>query len=350
MNINTSYPLSAYFSEPVLSIESYGNGLINDTFLVCLPNTRYILQRVNCSVFPNPVFVMENILSVTGHIREKYKGADAERCTLQVLPTLEGKPYYTDPEGGFWRLYAFVEGTVTLEQVENKEQFYSCGKAFGAFQGMLSDFSADSLKDPLPGLHDTPDRYRKLQKAMAEDLVGRGHEVREEYDFLCRYAEFYHILQNANLPLRVTHNDTKLNNILFDSESGEAVCVIDLDTVMSGYAATDFGDAIRAGASRDGVLDLSLYEVFAKGFLQGCEGRLCEKEIDLLAESALLITLELAMRFLADYLQGDTYFKIKYPTHNLDRAREQIALAKDMQSKLAQMKQIVHQLRKADLA
>jgi Ser/Thr protein kinase RdoA (MazF antagonist) len=213
---------------------------------------------------------------------------------------------------------------------------------------MLADYPAETLHEPIAGLHDTPARYKQLCSAAERDVCQRALQVQEELAFADSYAPFYRVLADADLPLRVTHNDTKLNNILFDAISGEPVCVIDLDTVMPGYSLSDFGDSVRAGACRKDdseKIDLELFSAFTRGFLEGCEGSLTDKEIELLPESVLLITLELGMRFLTDYLLGDTYFKIKYPTHNLDRARNQFALARDMEKKLPQMKEIVNSLR-----
>ena len=347
--------LTAYFVEEPSYCEPYGNGLINDTFLVICDEKRYILQRVNTSVFPRPKELMENILGVTEHIRNKVTrvGGDVERCTLQVLQTLSGESWFVDSSERFWRLYAFTERTVTLEKVQSAEQFYSCAKAFGGFQRMLSDYPAHLLHEPLSGLHDTPWRYENLMVAAREDVCGRICEVEAELAFVIQRRDFCRVLADANLPLRVTHNDTKLNNILFDEESGEPVCVIDLDTVMPGYAVTDFGDSVRAGACTAGddetdlskvQLDLSLFAAFTKGFLQGCDGSLTDREIALLPEAAILIALELGMRFLTDYLQGDTYFKTRRPRQNLDRARIQLALAKDMESKREQMHAIVQSI------
>ena len=347
--IDTSYALKAYFEYEPTECQPYGNGLINDTFLVVCSDKRYILQRVNTSVFPRPIQLMENILGVTCHIRSKVEtlGGDVDRASLTVRKTLTGDDYFVDCHHGFWRLYDFVEGTVSLEQVQSKEQFYSCAKAFGRFQQMLSDYPAETLHEPIAGLHDTVQRYRNLLIAAENDVCSRRSEVLCELAFAKERSAFYSILDNAELPKRVTHNDTKLNNILFDAITGDPVCVIDLDTVMPGYSVTDFGDSIRAGACMaedDEKLDLALFEVFARGFLEGCEGALTEKEISLLPESALLITLELGMRFLTDYLQGDTYFKIRYPKHNLDRARNQFALAADMEKKLPLMRDIITSL------
>lgn len=357
--IDTSQALAAYFKDTVSYCEPYGNGYINDTFLVVCLERRYIMQRINTSVFPRPVELMENILNVTRHIREKVEktGGDVSRCTLVVLPTLSGENYFKDSENGYWRLYEFTEGTVALEQVESVEQFYKCGKAFGVFQKMLCDFPAKTLHEPLANLHNTPWRYDNLMLAAEKDVMGRLCEVEELLRFARDREAFCHVLENAHkegrLPLHVTHNDTKLNNILFDEVTGEPVCAIDLDTVMPGYAITDFGDSIRSGANTagDGETDLSkvkvdlvLFEAYAKGFLQGCGGSLTKDEISLMASAALLITLECGMRFLTDYLQGDTYFKIKYPKHNLDRARNQFALLADMERNFTKMQAIIEAL------
>ena len=244
------------------------------------------------------------------------------------------------------------------EQVENTEQFYKCGKAFGNFQKMLCDFNAKLLTEPIANLHNTPWRYENLMRAVKEDACGRLAEVLSEVQFAADREDFCHVLENAHkegrLPLHVTHNDTKLNNILFDEKSGDPVCVIDLDTVMPGYAITDFADSIRSGASTTGdsetdlskvKLDLLLFAAYAKGFLEGCGGSLQEDEIDLMAVSSVLITLECGMRFLTDYLVGDTYFKIRYPKHNLDRARNQFALVRDMEKKLPEMQAIIQSLK-----
>ncbi len=357
--VDTREVLKAYFSADPTYCEPYGNGYINDTFLVVC-GERYILQRINTSVFLRPVALMENILGVTAHIRNKVRetGDDVSRCTLMVLPTLAGRNYFCDSRDHYWRLYKFIERTVTLERAQSIEQFYNCAKAFGQFQQMLADYPAKTLHVPLANMHNTPWRYDDLMKAAKDDVCGRRCEVEEELRFARDRKEFCCILEDANkqgkLPLRVTHNDTKLNNILFDAETGEPVCVIDLDTVMPGYAVTDFGDAIRSGANTAGdsetdltkvKLDLRLFAAFAKGFLEGCNGSLLDTEIELMAESAVLITLECGMRFLTDYLSGDTYFKIRYPEHNLHRARNQLALAADMERNLCKMKDIIRKLK-----
>jgi hypothetical protein len=352
--------IAAYFTSEPTYCEPYGNGHINDTYLV-ICGKRFILQRINTGIFTKPVQLMENIVNVTKHIRNKVKvqGGDVSRCTLMVLKTIDNEDYYRDSYDGYWRLYEFTENTVTLENVQSAEQFYKCGKAFGEFQQMLADYPAAELHAVLPDLHNTPKRYENLMYAAQQDICGRRCEVLEELAFVAQRKEFCNILEDAHrrgcLPLHVTHNDTKLNNILFDEKTGDPVCAIDLDTVMPGYAITDFGDSIRSGANTAGEgvvdltqvrLDLTLFSAYAKGFLEGCNGSLTEGEIDLLACSAAVITLECGMRFLTDYLSGDTYFKIHYPSQNLDRARTQFALLRDMEAKLADMKEIINSLRK----
>ena len=350
--------LLAYFgSEPVAT--PYGNGHINDTFLV-ETDRRYILQRMNHVVFPHPDQMMENIVGVTEHIREKAaaRGEDTERVTLVILPAPDGKPYFRDSIGSWWRLMEFTEKTVTREVVTCAEDFYTCARAFGQFQQELADYPAEKLYEIIPNFHNTPWRFENLRRAIQQDACGRAAEAKAEIDFALAREDFAHVLENAHaeggLPLRVTHNDTKLNNILFDETSGEAVCVVDLDTVMPGYSVTDFGDSIRFGANTAAEdetdlskvsLDLSLFEAYAKGFLEGCGGRLTDTEIDLLPEGAMMMTFECGMRFLTDYLEGDTYFKIHRPKHNLERCRDQFALLADMERKYDDMKAIIQKLK-----
>ena len=355
MKTDTSFALKAYFKDSISYCEPYGNGHINDTFLVVC-NKRYILQRMNTNIFKDVSGLMKNILTVTNHIRNKAiaNGGDEARCTLLVVPTLSGEMYYTDPLGQSWRLYEFTEGTVTREAVENPNDFYSCGYAFGQFGQLLSDMDATLLTETLPNFHNTPVRFENLLKSIEKDACGRRNEVENEIEFAMARKEFCNLFENARnqgkLPLKVTHNDTKLNNILFDKESGEAICVIDLDTVMPGYVLCDFGDSIRFGAntaSEDETdlskvkFDISLFETYARGFIKGCAGSLNETELELLPEGAIMMTLECGLRFLTDYLDGDVYFKTHRPKHNLDRARNQFALVQCMENALPQMKEII---------
>ena len=357
--IDTSYALKAYFKKPPTYCEPYGNGHINDTFLV-VADRRYIMQRMNTRIFPDPDALMENILGVTEHIRSKARaeGGDVERASLVVVPTLDGKPFLRDEIGQCWRLYEFTERTITRETVENIEDFYNCAEAFGAFQQYLADYPAEKLHESIRNFHNTPWRFDNLMKAVKVDACGRLADVTAEVAFAKEREAFCHTLEDARkagkLPLRVTHNDTKLNNILFDEQTGAPVCVIDLDTVMPGYSVNDFGDSIRFGANTavedetnlsKVTLDLALFEAYAKGFLKGCNGKLTEAELDLLPAGAMMMTLECGMRFLTDYLEGDVYFKTHRPGHNLDRARNQFALVADMERKLPQMKAIIDKLK-----
>lgn len=338
----------------------YGNGHINDTFLLVyeIPEgvkKRYILQRMNHDIFRKPQELMENIVNVTEYLRKMIisQGGEPERETLNVVKTRDGKSNYRDSGGNYWRMFLFIERTVCLEKVESAKDFYDSAVAFGNFQRMLADYPAETLHETIPNFHHTPSRFRAFQKAVQEDKLGRAALVREEIAFAMEREKDTPVLTDllaaGQLPLRVTHNDTKLNNILFDEESRKALCIIDLDTVMPGLSHYDFGDSIRFGAStgeedeRDLEkieLDLSLYEAFTKGYLEGCGGRLTDKEIETLPMGAKLMTYECGIRFLADYLEGDVYFKIHRDGHNLDRARTQFKLVADMEAKWDDMRAI----------
>ena len=337
----------------------YGFGHINSTSCLAVENegkrTRYILQRINTSIFTDVDGLMNNIHLVTEHIRKKNAGSpDEDRCTLTVIPTAEGKLYYDDGEGNIYRLYLFVEDTVALQAVEAPEQLCTLGAAFGNFQNQLADFDASKLVESIKNFHNTADRYRLFEEAVEKNIAGRVDSVKEEIEFVrARKADtsvLVDLLNEGKLPLRLTHNDTKLNNILFDEKDLRAVCVIDLDTVMPGFSVNDFGDAIRFGANTAAEderdlskvsLDLKLFEVYTKGFLQGSAGGLTVDEFMLLPEGAKMMTIECGMRFLTDYLQGDVYFKTNYPGHNLDRTRTQIELVRDLNRKWPVMKDIV---------
>ena len=354
-NVNIDEVLSAYFGSGVKEYKPFGNGHINDTFLIDA-DRRYILQRINTDIFSDPEGLMDNMIKVTEHIRKKtaIAGGDVERCSLVLHRTLDGSRFYRDKGGLCWRLCDFTEGTVTYEKVESKDDFYRCAEAFGEFQRQLADFPAEELCETIKNFHNTPWRYQNLMIAAEKNAAGRLCEVEREISFIKERESFCHILEDARkrgeLPLRVTHNDTKLNNILFDKESGRAICVIDLDTVMPGYSVNDFGDAIRFGANTAEedetdisrvALDLELFEAFAEGFIKGCGGSLTDTEIKMLPIGAMMMTLECGMRFLADYLDGDVYFKTHREGHNLDRARNQLALFYDMEQKLDKMNAIV---------
>ena len=343
-----------------VSATSYGSGHINDTKLVVLNNggkeTNYILQRINTNVFKDPVALMNNFASVTSYLAKSISkaGGDPERETLNVIKTKEGKNYFVDEEGGFWRMLVFVTDSVSYDKVERPEQFYDSAVAFGNFQYQLREYPADTLDETIVNFHNTPDRLRQFREALSKDVCGRAASVAKEIEFVKAREEFAATLEKARaegkLPLRVTHNDTKLNNILFDAKTGKTLCIVDLDTIMPGYSVNDFGDSIRFGATtalEDETdlskvnFDISLYELYVKGFIEGAKGGLTETELELLPIGAIMMTFECGTRFLTDYLNGDTYFKISREGHNLDRARNQFKLVSDMEAKLDEMRAIV---------
>lgn len=333
----------------------YGNGHINDTFrILCkLPNggeKYYILQTVNNNVFKKPTEVMANIEKVTGYLRSIVKDP---REVLSLVNTVKGDTYYIDDNGLFWRMYDFVTDSVCLEQPDIDE-FYQCALAFGKFQKYLSNFPADTLFETIPDFHNTPKRYENFIKALEKDPLARAESAKNEIEFVKSRKDFYGVLiesnKNGKLPLRVSHNDTKSNNVMLDSSTHSALCVIDLDTIMPGFSVTDFGDAIRFGANTAAEdekdlnkvnLDLDKFEVYTKGFLSGCGGELPDSEIMLLPEGAKMMTMEVGMRFLTDYLEGDTYFKTDYKEHNLVRCRTQFKLVSEMEKHWDELKQIV---------
>lgn len=342
----------------------YGSGHINDTFRVTFQHKgetkRYILQRMNNQIFLNPEELMENVVGVTSWLRKKIveNGGEPERETLNLVPAKDGKAFYKDSEGEYWRVYLFIEGAKTYDLVENQEDFYQSAVAFGRFQGLLADYPAETLHETIQDFHNTVKRLDTFKKAVEADGCGRAAQVQEEIQFVLDREALAHKLcdmqAEGKLPLRVTHNDTKLNNIMIDDETRKAICVIDLDTVMPGLSVNDFGDSIRFGASTgaEDEPDLSnvscsmeLFELYTKGFVEGCKGSLTEEELDMLPVGAMTMTYECGMRFLTDYLEGDHYFKIHREGHNLDRCRTQFKLVKDMEEKWNQMNEIVNKYR-----
>ena len=358
--------LAAYdFGGQLVGAVRYGSGHINDTFVVHTqpgedPCRRFILQRISSAAFKHPDEVMANIVGVTSFLGEKIKeaGGNPARETMSVWATKSGENFYTDSEGGAWRVYPFVEDTICLQKAETPELFAASARAFGKFQRMLKDYPADTLYETIPKFHDTEDRLAKLKAAVAADVMGRVKEVGPELKFVqereADCSEALSALRDGRLPLRVTHNDTKLNNILIDRESGEGICVIDLDTVMPGLAINDFGDSIRFGANHSAEderdltkvnFDLELFDVYAAGFLEGAGGALTETELDYLPWGAKLMTLECGIRFLTDYLEGDHYFRIHREGQNLDRCRTQFKLVSDMEAAWDDMKAVVDKYR-----
>lgn len=342
----------------------YGSGHINDTFRVVFQDgeiqRRYILQKMNKNIFLKPEELMENIVGVTSWLKKKIveNGGNPERETLNLIPTRAGKAFFIDSEGEYWRAYLFIEGASTYDLVKNKEDFYQSAVAFGHFQGLLADYPAETLHETIVNFHNTVDRLNKFKKAVEEDSYGRAKDVQEEIQFVLDREKLAHTLcdlqAEKKIPLRVTHNDTKLNNIMIDDRTRKAICVIDLDTVMPGLAVNDFGDSIRFGAStgEEDEKDLSkvscsmeLFELYTKGFIEGCQGSLTDIELDMLPVGAMTMTYECGMRFLTDYLEGDHYFKVHREGHNLDRCRTQFKLVRDMEEKLEEMNRIVKKYR-----
>ncbi len=338
-----------------VSCERYGNGHINETYIVVSDSgLRYILQKINNKVFENVEGLMHNVASVTTFLGENDPDP---RHTLHVVPTTEGKAYAEDGKGGYWRMYDFVEGSLCLDRVETKEDFKQSAVAFGMFQKQLANFPAATLVETIPMFHNTANRVKQLETAIANNTAGRLGEVKAEIEFAMARAEeagsMVRMLENGELPLRVTHNDTKLNNVMLDAETRLPLCVIDLDTVMPGLAANDFGDSIRFGASTAAEdekdlskveMSLELFEAYAEGFLGACGDSLTEKEIETLPMGAKLMTYECGIRFLADYLNGDTYFRTHYPEQNLDRCRTQFKLVADMEKKWDEMQAVIRKV------
>lgn len=344
-----NFSLSSALSE----IRPLGNGHINSTFLVKTANgTKYTLQAINTYVFKNPEAVMKNISIVTEHIRKKLtvEGLDSERGCLKVIPAKNGLPYYKDDDGSYWRVYSFIDNASTYDNADDPKTLYNAGYGFGKFQSYIADIDMDELSETIPDFHNTKKRFENLVAAINADKLDRVKTCPEVIDFyLSREKEMSMLVdlkEAGELPVRVTHNDTKFNNILIDDETGDALAVIDLDTVMPGLATDDFGDAIRfcSNTAEEDEADISKihfdmkrYESFAKGFLDGVGGNLTNKEIECLPYGAKIITMEIGMRFLTDYLEGDVYFKIHRENHNLDRAVNQATLAASMERHFDEM-------------
>ena len=334
-----------------VSCDPYGEGHINLTFLaVTDTGKRYILQRLSRAAFHDIPGLMGNVAAVTEFLAAR---SPDPRSSLHLIPTLDGRSFCRDSEGEFWRVYDFVEDSLCLQTPETPEDFYQSAVAFGQFQCRLRDFPAETLCETIPNFHNTPDRYRKFHLAVDADAAGRLSSVLPEVRFLLEREEkggtLQRLREGGELPVRVTHNDTKLNNVMLDAITRKALCVIDLDTVMPGLVAYDFGDSIRFGASTapEDEKDLSrvemsldLYETYARGFIPACGG-LTAAELESLPLGAWTMTLENGLRFLTDYLEGDHYYHITRPEHNLDRCRTQLKLVSDMEQKWDPMTAII---------
>jgi Ser/Thr protein kinase RdoA (MazF antagonist) len=347
-----------------LGIQPFGSGLINKTYLsryrVGRIEKHYIHQWINHHVFKEPVMVMENIERVTRHVRIQVlrAGGDPLRETLNLVPSLDGRPYYRSPEGNYWRTYLSIEGARTYDQVEDINQVYNASRAFGKFQKMLSNLPGERLHETIPDFHHTQKRFETFLSAVDVDAAHHAKSVKAEIDFVLQREDEVSVileaLRRGVLPERVTHNDTKLNNVMIDDRTGEGICVIDLDTVMPGCVLYDFGDSVRIGAcsaaedERDLEkvhFDLRLFDNLARGYLDATRTFLTPLEIDHMAFSARLITLEQAIRFLTDHLNGDIYYKISRPNHNLDRCRTQLKMLVEMEQEMVSMEAIINRYR-----
>lgn len=344
----------------VADVARHGKGHINDTFCVVCKTpeggtARFILQRLSQAAFPHPEEVMENFVGITSYLRREIlaEGGDPLRETLSLVKTGDGADFVTDAEGRAWRLMPFIENAECYQSA-TPELFAASGRAFGRFQYMLRDYPARTLHETIPHFHDTESRFEQFLAALEADKLNRAEGVSPEIQFILRRKADCGValraLREGKLPLRVTHNDTKLNNILIDRDTHEGICIIDLDTTMPGLAINDFGDSIRFGANHcmedeqdltKVNFDISLYEVFTRGFLEGARGSLTSAELEYLPWGARLMTLECGIRFLTDYLDGDHYFHVSHPRQNLDRARTQLKLVKDMEEQFDAMGAVV---------
>lgn len=340
-----------------VKIAPYGGGHINSTFLVD-SDPKYILQKINTHVFPHPVELMQNIELVTNHLVKKLteNGEDASKGTYRVIKAKDGNNFVKDENGDFYRVITFIDA-ISHENIEDPSELYRAAKTYGKFQKMLADFDADKLFEVIPFFHHTPNRMKNLEKAIAENKSGRLDSVKAEVEFALSYKERISAIvdgiADGSIPLRVTHNDTKLNNFLFDKDTDECVCVIDLDTVMPGSLLYDYGDALRVGASSAAEDETDLtkvnfciepFEQFTRGLLESFANDLTQRERELLPYSHMLMTYEVGIRFLTDYLDGDVYFKTAYPEHNIDRARNQFKLVRDIDERMDALNALVEKI------
>src|SRR5262245_26044065 len=348
----------------ILHAETFKIGHINETYSATYDQggmrVRYIHQKINKTVFKNPLAVMQNVMRVTTHIRrglEAQNARDITRRSLIVIPTREGKSFYRSSDGEYWRTFVFVEGVQTFEAVQSPEQALQAGRAFGEFQSLLVDLPGERLNETIPGFHNTRRRFSALQQAIQKDHFNRAREAKREIEFALKREEIVDVILNAmakrRIPERITHNDTKFNNVMLDTLTGEAKCVVDLDTVMPGCALYDFGDMVRTTTSPtlEDEQDLSkvnmhlpVFKELAKGYVSAAESFLTPAEKELLAFSGKLITFEIGIRFLTDFLSGDTYFRIHRPGHNLDRCRTQFKLVESIQNQEKAMQRFVDRL------
>jgi len=340
----------------------YGTGHINDTYLAAMDHgggDKYILQRINHLIFKNPPLLMDNILRVTSHIRKKIAGqtgGNPDRESLTVIPARSGAAFFQDEQGNFWRMYIFIRNARTYDICETTQQARETAAAFGRFQALLADIPGGRLHETIPFFHHTPRRFQTLEKAIAEDKLNRCLEAKRDIEFCLNHkplsSALTDLLESGKMPERISHNDSKINNVMMDSADGKGICVIDLDTVMSGSCLYDFGDMVRTAArtmdedERDldkVMLKIEFFEALTRGYLETARSFLTQVEIDNMVTSGKVITFTIGIRFLADHLMGDTYFKIHRPGHNLDRARVQFKLLSSIEEQEEKMMKIVRQ-------
>lgn len=358
---NVSELLNAFkFNGELTNTVQLNDGHINNTFLFEFDENgktnKYLVQELNTYVFKQPVELMQNVVGVTNHLRNIVvkNGGDPERECLYVIFAKDEKSYFIDSDNRFWRCYNFVDNAHSYQSVDSSETFFNAAKAFGKFQCMLADYPSETLVETIPNFHNTVSRFADFKKALEDNLSGRADEAKPEIDFVLARekdcAVLVDMLNAGELPLRVTHNDTKLNNVMFDNESNEGICIVDLDTVMPGLSLYDFGDSIRFGANTAAEdekdlskvsLSLEYFKAYTLGYLSTAGESLTAKEIEYLPYSAKLMTLECGIRFLGDFINGDLYFKTAYPEHNLVRCRTQFELVADIERKLPEMQKIV---------
>ena len=363
-NIIDAFP----FSGELIEYEATNVGLINSTYILTFSDGnqdfKYIVQKINTNVFKNPDELMSNIMNITSFLRNKINlsGGNSERETLTFLYTKDNTPYFRDENGECWRAYIYIGKCYTCDRIDSAIKAYRSGKAFGKFQKMLSDYPAENLFETIPNFHNTPSRYDALKEAIKNNRSGRRAEVADEIDFALKREQdasrLVDLAAEGKIPMRVTHNDTKINNLLFDSITNEAFCVIDLDTIMPGLSLYDFGDSIRSGAvsSDENEKDLEkyglnpeLFKSYTEGFLSEAGKALNETEAANLAFSAKLMALECGVRFLTDYLDGDTYFRTEYPEHNLVRCKTQFKLVEDIENQMDELNSCVDDLYRRSL-
>lgn len=363
-NIIDAFP----FSGELIEYEATNVGLINSTYILTFSDGnqdfKYIVQKINTNVFKNPDELMSNIMNITSFLRNKINlsGGNSERETLTFLYTKDNTPYFRDEDGECWRAYIYIGKCYTCDRIDSAIKAYRSGKAFGKFQKMLSDYPAENLFETIPNFHNTPSRYDALKQAIKNNCSGRLAEAADEIDFALKREQdasrLVDLAAEGKIPMRVTHNDTKINNLLFDSITNEAFCVIDLDTIMPGLSLYDFGDSIRSGAVSSDEnekdlkkygLDPELFKSYTEGFLSEAGKALNETEAANLAFSAKLMALECGVRFLTDYLDGDTYFRTEYPEHNLVRCKTQFKLVEDIERQMDELNSCVDELYRRSL-